>query len=427
MANNDQDLSPDAIHHKEIYEWMGKMLTFEYEQAIREASQNFQELFRRIEEHEHMVITKLEEGKKGALQNIKRIYERIVRFDKTKLTMNKEESKKLTDKEIDKSIENLTHWSITKLTWDMDEIDTFLEKLCEIEDHDKYTDTYWSKVTRGADEHEIETPRGIAIDPINNFLYIVDSGDYTDRIQVFDDFGEHMRTLEGNGEMAAPYGIYIYENYIYITCMDSPMVNHQTCIMKMDKLNGNVLAQKDTMDPIYHPFVDSEDDTNIRIYGCGMYEHRLHVFDEDLETLAGSPIYLQTIGNKSEDAELEDRTKVMSVKVFNQKVFLLLALTMYAVQLFDMKGAMTQTLINDTNLIEPFAFCFDIFNNIIIVDRQQNRVCLYSSVTGNFLREIGEGSGTDIGEFVGPKGIVLGRQQQFVVLDSKDIFTLQAF
>ena len=406
---------------------MEKLIKYEYEETIREVAGNFHELYKRIEERERVIIMKLEGERDQALGNIKKQYDKIRKLLESKSAMKKESSLKLTDKEIEKYTKNMTVVNITKLTWEMDSIDPFLLQFCVTDDHEKYTQPYWSKVTRGQEDYEIETPRSIAIDPISNYLYIVDSGDYTDRVQVFDDYGEYVDTLTGNGDMVSPFGIYLYDQYLYITCMDSPMDTDQTSIVKMDKTDGNVILLRKITDPIYYPFVDSEYEPDIRIYGCGMYTHRLHVFDEDLETVNGSPINLNTIGNKSEDMDLEDRTKVMSVKVFDGKVYLLLAFTDYAVQVFDMNGTIIRTLIDSQYLCEPFGFCFDIFNNIIIVDRKLHRVNLYSSITGTFLRDIGEGDGSDVGEFIAPKGIVLGRRQQFVIVDSKNVFALQAF
>ena len=406
---------------------MEKLIKYEYEETIREVAGNFHELYKRIEERERVIIMKLEGERDQALGNIKKQYDKIRKLLESKSAMKKESSLKLTDKEIEKYTKNMTVVNITKLTWEMDSIDPFLLQFCVTDDHEKYTQPYWSKVTRGQEDYEIETPRSIAIDPISNYLYIVDSGDYTDRVQVFDDYGEYVDTLTGNGDMVSPFGIYLYDQYLYITCMDSPMDTDQTSIVKMDKTDGNVILLTKITDPIYYPFVDSEYEPDIRIYGCGMYTHRLHVFDEDLETVNGSPINLNTIGNKSEDMDLEDRTKVMSVKVFDGKVYLLLAFTDYAVQVFDMNGTIIRTLIDSQYLCEPFGFCFDIFNNIIIVDRKLHRVNLYSSITGTFLRDIGEGDGSDVGEFIAPKGIVLGRRQQFVIVDSKNVFALQAF
>ena len=413
--------------HTERYEWMEKLIKYEYEETIRDVACNFHELYKRIEDRERVVIMKLELERDEALKNIKKRYDKIRKLLESKSTMKKESSMKLTDKEIEKYTKNMTVVNITKLTWDLDSTDQFLIQFCVTDDHEKYTQPYWSKVTRGQEDYEIETPRSIAIDPVSNYLYIVDSGEYTDRVQVFDDYGEYIDTLTGNGDMVSPFGIYLHDQYLYITCMDSPNDKDQTSIVKMDKNDGNILQLTEITDPIYYPFVDSEYEPDIRIYGCGMYTHRLHVFDEDLEAIHGSPIYLNTIGNKSEDLDLEYQTKVMSVKVFDGKVYLLLAFADFAVQVFDMNGTILRTLIDNQHLREPFGFCFDIFNNIIIVDREQHCVNLYSSITGTFLREIGDGTGNDVGEFVAPKGIVLGRRQQFVIVDSKNVFALQAF
>ena len=411
----------------ERFEWMEKLIKYEYEETIREVAGSFHELYKRIEERERVVIMKLELERDEALESIKKNYDKIRKLLETKSTMKKESSMKLTDVEIDKYTKNMSRVNITKLSWDIEPIDQFLIQFCVTDEHEKYKEPYWSKVTRGTEDYEIETPRSIAIDPITNYLYIVDSGEYTDRVQVFDEYGEYLDTLMATGEMISPFGIYLHDQYLYITCLDSPMEKDQTSIVKMDKSDGNILQLKEIPDPIYYPFVDSQYEPDIRIYGCGMYTHMLHVFDDELEAINGFPITLNTIGNKSDDLELEERTKVMSVKVFDGRVFLLLAFTDFAVQVFDMNGNIIRTLIDNEHLREPFGFCFDIFNNIIIVDREQNCVNLYSSITGTFLRQIGDGTGTDVGDFMAPKGIVLGRRQQFVIVDSKSVFALQAF
>ncbi|KAI6652695.1 hypothetical protein LOD99_4478 [Oopsacas minuta] len=406
---------------------MEKLLKFEYEEAIRETASNFHELYRRIEEQERLVITKLELERDEAMELIHKQYTKVKKLVETRATMIKDNSIMLTDKEIDKCTKNMLNVTMTKLTWDMETIEPFLESLCQIEDVEKYTTPYWSKITRGMEEYEIETPRGMAIDPSTNYIYIVDSGDHTDRVQVFDDYGVFLHTLSDPGEIKSPFGIYLHDDTIYLTCMDTPTDEDQTSIAKMDKATGIIELLKETDDPIYHPFVDSENDPTILIYGCGMYNHRLHVFDTFLNTTEESPINMNTINNHDEIFELEARTKVMSCKVFDGEVFLLLAFTEFPVQVFDMTGILQKKLVDNKKLLEPFSFCFDIFNNMIIADRGQNCVNLYSSVSGIFLREIGEGAGADIGQFVGPKGIVIGRKQQYIIVDSKDIFTLQAF
>ena len=425
-SDEDDDSILDTLYI-EKYTWMDKLLKFEYEEAIRETSANFHEIYRRIEEQERFIITKLELERDEALEVIRKQYEKIKKLTGTRATMMKDTSIVLADKEIAKYSKNMLNVKMTKLTWDMELVEPFLEKLCEIEEVEKYKTSYWSKNTRGEDDNEIETPRGMALDPSNNYIYVVDSGDYTDRVQVFDEYGSYSHTLSDPGEIKSPFGIYLHENTIYLTCMDTPTDEDQTCIVKMDKATGIVEMLKETEDPIYHPFVDSENELNILIYGCAMYEHRLHVFDEFLNPTDNSPISLNTIHNHEEVFELEVRTKVMSCKVFSSEIFLLLAYTEFPVQVFNMNGVLQKKLVDNQKLIEPFCFCFDIFNNIIIADRTQNSVHLFSSVSGGYLRDIGEGEGSDISQFHGPKGIVIGRKQQFIILDSKNIFTLQAF
>ena len=76
-------------------------------------------------------------------------------------------------------------------------------------------------------------------------------------------------------------------------------------------------------------------------------------------------------------------------------------------------------------LTEPYFFCLDAAENIIISDFSAHRIQIFSK-EGNFIQTIGE-IGHQPGMLLLPKGIALMEQLSLVVVSYNDNFTLQIF
>uniref|UniRef100_A0A1B6MU92 B box-type domain-containing protein n=1 Tax=Graphocephala atropunctata TaxID=36148 RepID=A0A1B6MU92_9HEMI len=78
----------------------------------------------------------------------------------------------------------------------------------------------------------------------------------------------------------------------------------------------------------------------------------------------------------------------------------------------------------DGELCRPWGVCCDGYNNIIVADRSNNRIQIFSS-TGVFIRKFGS-HGTESGEFDRPAGVAVDPSNRIVVAD-KDNHRIQVF
>ena len=311
-------------------------------------------------------------------------------------------------------LEDREHLRIIDLNWGREgELDSLLQDLRVIK---LFEDEYYKKkvspvlvACRNAKNNKspgvFNWPTVIAIHPMTNNLYIIDSLNY--RIQVFNESCEFLFSF--SQDMSHPVGICFCNNQVYVTQFTSNTCNVYTT---EGEYTGNFGKKGNGELEFSGPARLCFSEYQSLMYICERNNNRVQVLNQDLS-------FNSFIVNLCEPADVSVTRKKVYVldnhspclHVFNSEHQLIWELIS-----FGGKGCQVKT---------SYHFCIDDNSNILFTDTTACCVVVFNK-KGELIHKFGrKGMGT--GEFTDPRGIVIDSKQRVIVVSQNTKHCIQFF
>ena len=251
---------------------------------------------------------------------------------------------------------------------------------------------------------------GIAIDEDNEFIFIADCGN--SRVQIVSFEGQFM-TRFGQDTLERPWGVTVSNEYVFITDIGLH------ALLKFDRNSYELVMRTGTQGSEDGQFnspnglcIDYNGDVLVADRGNNM----VSVFSKDL-------IFISNIGI----GQLEYPT---DVKLTPDSVVVVLDRSPKCVHFYSKNGHLLNSCISqgqgtDCLVYIPTFFCLDLAGNILIGDRVNHRIKIFSQ-SEQLIDTIGR-EGEGIGEFMKPYGICISELGTVFVLSLNPNFTIQCF
>ena len=251
---------------------------------------------------------------------------------------------------------------------------------------------------------------GISIEEDNKLILIADC--LNSRVQIVSFEGQFM-TRFGQGTLKHPWGITVSKEHVFIT--DRGL----HALLKFDRNSYKLVMRTGTQESEYghlkHPrglCIDYNGDVLV----ADSDNNRVSLFSKDL-------IFISNI-------RIGQLKFPKDVKLTPDSVVVVLDESSKCVHSFSKNGHLLRSCISQGEGPEclvkyPLYFCLDLAGNIIISDRGNHRIKIFSQ-SEQLIHTIGR-KGTGIGEFIAPYGICISKFGTIFVLSPNTNFSLQCF
>ena len=247
-------------------------------------------------------------------------------------------------------------------------------------------------------------PKGLTIDPTNNYHYICDSGN--NRVQVFNKSFEFL--FQFSDKMNGPSGICIKHNKVYVTQFASNILTVYSTDGKYLKSVGG--KGKNHLEFDKPRGLDISTELN-RIYIAEHENQRIQSLDLDL----------------SFHSIIDDIYGATDVKLTPEEI-VVLSYRDNCVSLYSYSHQLIREIIpwgETCQLRPPCRFILDTSSNILITDILSHCVCVYS-YRGEFLHKFGK-EGDKKGDFIEPIGITICPQGRIIITSNNPNYPIQIF
>ena len=260
---------------------------------------------------------------------------------------------------------------------------------------------------KGNANNELYHPRGLALDELNQLIYIADC--WNSRIQVVSFAGKFLKRF-GLGILKLPWGIAVTEDKVFVTDQDLH------ALLQFSKKDYKLVRRTGTEGrgegQLNHPSglcIDYNGD----VYIADSNNDRVSVFSKDLNFL--KHLFTQQLSYPCD------------VKVTPNSV-VVLDLSSNCIHFFLRSGTLLRSCVTQGEvgmLDNPQFFCLDPAGNILFTDWYHNNIKILSP-SGQLMHTIGkEGHGR--GELFCPDGICLSQTGTIFVVSINTNFGLQSF
>ena len=256
----------------------------------------------------------------------------------------------------------------------------------------------------GSSPGMFRSPRGIAINPENNYTYICDEGN--NRIQVCNKSFEFV--FQFSEKMNAPSGICFKQNKIYVTQWRSHCLNVYSAEGKY--LNSVGVKGKEELQFNSPRRLDVSTDKN-RIYIAEFDNHRVQCLNLNLKF----------------NSFIEDIFRALDVKLTSDEI-IVLSTRNPCVSLYTYSHQLIREIIptGERNpLLFPNSLTLDSSSNILISDLKAHCVCVYS-FGGELIHRFGK-EGKKRGDFMQPRGIAIDVEGRIIVASYNPEHCIQVF
>ena len=247
-------------------------------------------------------------------------------------------------------------------------------------------------------------PTAIAINPVNNYIYICDFGN--NRVQVFNKSFEFV--FQFSEKMNSPAGICIKQNKVYVTQNGSHCLNVYSTEGKY--LNSVGVKGKNELEFDEPRGLDISTEKS-RIYIAEQEIDRIHCLNLNLTF----------------NSFIDDIYGAMDVKLTSNEIVVLSARNP-CVSLYTYSHQLIREMIprgEGNPILKPFSFILDEAANILITDFENNCVSVFS-FGGDLIHKFGR-KGEKRGEFIEPMGIAIDYQKRIIVGSHNPNYCLQIF
>ena len=258
---------------------------------------------------------------------------------------------------------------------------------------------------------ELWCPRGVAIDPATNHIYVTERGFIFSRVSIFSEFGEFLNSYT-HEHMESLWGIAIHGNNLYVT--------------------------DDWVHAVFHFKIEAD----LRLAGrVGSRGSGLRQFDEprQLSISTNGDVYIADKGNSRIqilDSSLHPIREVTDpsmhrphdVKLTTEEIYVISPDDSPCVHVFNHTGHKIRSIITrgrGMQVFRPHFICLDAKKNLFISDCHDHQIKIFSN-EGALLYTIGE-YGHQVGMFNFPQGLALTSNLKLVVVSDNRSYRLQIF
>ena len=260
---------------------------------------------------------------------------------------------------------------------------------------------------RGGAPGEIFDPRGVAIDPATNHIYITEGVNL--RVSIFLQTGEFIKTFT-HKLMNSPWGIGVYRDNVYVTdILGNYVLNFKvaTDIHLVARIGSK---GSDVGQFLWPRQIAISTNGEVYVTDCG--NHRIQILRSDLH-------FQRYISHHS-------MRRPKDVSLTPDEVYVLSDTDSPCVHVFSHNGNKIRSLITSAYVGEQVLFfCLDSSKNIIISYFRPSQVKIYSK-EGSLLHTMGR-YGNEVGNFYLPNGIALIDNVKLVIVSDNCNYGLQIF
>ena len=244
------------------------------------------------------------------------------------------------------------------------------------------------------------SPKEMAIDPVTDNIYITDNNNC---VQVFNQSFEFLFLF--NTRMGCPTGICIVQDKVYV-------VQYTRNCLNVYSINGEFLRSVGRRGSNKLQFcgarsIDISIDRN-RIYITEFQNKRVQCLNLDLTF----------------HSFISDIKKPKCVKLTSNEI-LVLCLVIPYLQIYNCEHQLIRKAIWMQPELNPYRLCIDKVGNYVITDKCEDCVKVFSR-SGELIHQIGE-RGTNTGQFIKPRGILISREGRIIVVSENPNNVLQMF
>ena len=272
----------------------------------------------------------------------------------------------------------------------------------EPRDYLQISEPFLSVGISGTDPGQLKSSCGLAVDDQTKRIFVADYKNK--RIQVFTFDGTWLAEF-GESELFEPYGLCVRGDTIYVT--DLGHNAYLSFSIKFQKLLSKTGSEGEANGQFDVPYGIDIDSDNKLIYVCDCLNNRVSLFDQT------SNQFRRNIGANL--LHLPNDVKVTDICIF------VLDQNTVCIHNFDKStGAKLASFISrgpDKQVEFAYFFCIDPHGNMILSDRDQNCLKVFSS-TGVTICILGE-KGEEPGQFHYPEGIALTSEGKIVSVCSE--------
>ena len=255
---------------------------------------------------------------------------------------------------------------------------------------------------------ELWNPRGVAIDENSNLIYVAEWLDSC-RVSIFSETGEFLNTFT-HQDMREPWGIAIHRDNLYVTDIGVHAV-FQFKIEADMRLVAKLGSEGSGMGQFNSPHGLTVS-TNGYVFVADYNNHRIQVLD--------SLHFQRFITHQTMEYPCD-------VKLTPDEVYVLCR-DSPCILVFSHAGEKIRSLITyGTGMQIGLArfLCLDSKQNLLISDWRNNQVRIFSK-EGTHLHTIGQ-PGQEVGMFHSPRGIVLTKNMNLIIVSENNNYSLQIF
>ena len=259
----------------------------------------------------------------------------------------------------------------------------------------------------GSNHNELNRATGLALDEVNQLIYIADWGNK--RIQVVSFEGKFLKRF-GQDILKEPWGIAVTEDNVFVTDLSlHALLQFRKKDCKLVRRTGTEGAGEGQLRVPRGLCSDYNGD----IYVAEPPNNRVSVFSKQLQ-------FLKCLGTQQLKTPLDVKVTPNSLVILDWSP--------NCIHFYSRSGDLLSscvTLGEDGMVYRPYFFCLDTAGNILITDNMRNDVKILSP-SGHLIHEIGkEGNGR--GELFYPRGICVSELGTIFVISENENFALQSF
>ena len=260
---------------------------------------------------------------------------------------------------------------------------------------------------RGSNDNELCRATGLALDEVNQLIYIADC--YNKRIQVVSFEGKFLKRF-GQDILKEPWGIAVTEDNVLVTDSDiHALLQFRKKDCKLVRRTGTEGAGEGQLDTPRGLCSDYNGD--VYVADCG--NNRVSVFSKQLQ-------FLKCLGTQQLETPVDVKVTPDSLVILDRST--------NCIHFYSRSGDLLSSCVTqgkDGMVFKPYFFCLDTAGNILITDNLRHDVKIFSP-SGHLIHKIGK-RGHGRGEFRYPKGICVSELGTIFVVSWNWNFALQSF
>ena len=259
----------------------------------------------------------------------------------------------------------------------------------------------------GNNDNELNCPTGLALDEVNQLIYIVDWDN--SRIQVVSFEGKFLKRF-GQDILKHPWGISVTEDNVFVTDTNlHALLQFRKKDCKLVRRTGTEGSREGQLDVPRGLCLDYNED----VYVAEPRNNRVSVFSKQLQ-------FLKCLGTQQLKTPLDVKVTPNSVVILDGSPN---CIHFYSRSGDHLSSCVTQG--EDGMVYYPQFFCLDTAGNILITDFKRHDVKILSP-SGHLIHMIGK-RGQGRGEFDYPCGICVSELGTIFVISWNSNFALQSF